>query len=65
MTKRQVKQAYLKADIGLPDAIPALVFGHGMSFGEGVRLSRPLKKSGDKARAQYGCCCRAGGCIRT
>lgn len=33
MTKRQIKKAYLNAEIGLSDAIPALMFDHSMDRG--------------------------------
>ena len=32
-TKRQIKAAYLKGEIGLSDAIPELMFGHDMMQG--------------------------------
>lgn len=37
MTKRQIKRSYLNAEIGLGDAIPALMFDHGMDRGEALR----------------------------
>jgi hypothetical protein len=33
-TKRKIKRAYLGAEIGLSDAIPTLMFNHGMTRGE-------------------------------
>lgn len=36
-TKREIKRAYLRADIGLSDAVPALMFDHGMDRGEAFR----------------------------
>lgn len=37
LTKRQVKAAYLRADIGLSDAIPALMFEHAMDRGDALK----------------------------
>ena len=34
MTKRQIKNAYLRGDIGLSDAVPVLMFDHRMMLGE-------------------------------
>lgn len=34
LTKRQIKAAYLRAEIGLSDAIPMLMLDHGMMRGE-------------------------------
>ena len=36
-TKREIKRAYLRADIGLSDAVPALMFDHDMDRGEAFR----------------------------
>jgi hypothetical protein len=36
-TKRQIKRAYLRAEIGLTDAVPALMFDHNMEYGEALR----------------------------
>lgn len=36
-TKRQIKAAYLRGDIGLSDAVPALMFDHNMERGEALR----------------------------
>jgi hypothetical protein len=30
LSKQQIKQAYLEAEIGLSDALPALIFDHDM-----------------------------------
>jgi hypothetical protein len=37
MTKREIKRAYLRADFGLSDAIPMLVFDHSMEQGAAFR----------------------------
>lgn len=36
-TKRQIKAAYLRGDIGLSDAVPALMFDYNMERGEALR----------------------------
>lgn len=36
-TKRQIKASYLKADIGLTDALRELMFDHGMNQGDALR----------------------------
>lgn len=36
-TRRAIKRRYLEAEIGLSDAVPALVFDHDMTFGEAYR----------------------------
>jgi hypothetical protein len=33
-TKRQIKRSYLRDEIGLSEAIPALMFDHGMVRGD-------------------------------
>lgn len=38
MTKRQIKRAYLKAEIGLSDAILPLMFEHDMMHGEALKF---------------------------
>lgn len=37
LTKREIKRQYLRGDIDLSDAIPALMFDHGMDRGEAFR----------------------------
>jgi hypothetical protein len=37
MTKRKIKRAYLRGDIGLSDAIPDLMFDHCMDRGQAIR----------------------------
>ncbi len=38
LTKRQIKRAYDKGEIGLSDALPALVFDHDMERGEAYKF---------------------------
>ena len=37
MTKRQIKAAYVKADIFLGEAIEGLMFDHGLDRGEALK----------------------------
>ena len=36
-SKRQIKRSYLRAEIGISDAVPTLMFDHGMECGEALR----------------------------
>jgi hypothetical protein len=36
-TKREIKSRYLRAEIGISDAIPELMFEHDMMYGEALR----------------------------
>lgn len=44
-TKREIKSAYLKAEIGLSDAVPMLMFDHDMMQGDALRYLVESKKS--------------------
>ncbi len=38
LTKRQIKRAYDKGEIGLSDALPALIFDHDMVRGDAYKF---------------------------
>lgn len=54
MTKREIKRIYLCADIGLSDAIPALM-DHDMDRGEAIRYLIELRNKNDKSRNDRNC----------
>ena len=52
-TKRKIKRDYLRAKVGLSDAIPELMFYHEMMYGEALRylMKNPVSAQQSKTEA--------------